>query len=217
MKRSSLLLGLFAAIFTLWQPAQAKPASTVGIGDALFGCTSVEYFGKLVDFAMHHQPRAFAEGLLSGVSTGKCVAFKSSQQVFFADTTTYPQLVQVKLADDGPGYWTSKKQLNGIKPPLPKNFGNVVTQLYTGKGKSQPLLVMLRGSGGGNDWATARYKDERAALLKQGYAILALGYFAGRHNGPSMKRLPRNLDRISLNGIHKAIVQAAQNAKVDGQ
>ena len=217
MKRFSALIILFAATLAASQPAQATQAPTVGVGDALFGCTSLEYYGKLVGFAMNKQPRAFAEGLLTGVRTGECVAFKSSQRVFLVDTTSHSQLVQVKLVEDGPSYWKSKDQPNNIEPPLPTNFGNVVTQLYTGKGKNQPLLVMVRGSGGGNDWATAGYKDERAAFLNQGYAVLALGYFAGRHNGPPMKGLPENLDRISLNGIHNAIVQAAKDAKVDGQ
>lgn len=217
MKRSSIFFVISLAAFAVWQPAQAEHAPAVSVGDALFGCTSVEYYGRLVGFAMHQQPQAFAKGLLTGVQTGKCVAFKSRQHVTLVDTTSHPRLVQVKLDDDGSNYWTSARQIKSVKPPLPEGFGNVVTKLYTGQGKRQPLLVMMRGSGGGNDWATARYEDERSTLLKQGYAVLALGYFAGRHDDPSMKGLPKNLDRISLNAVHKAILKAAENPKINSQ
>lgn len=217
MKPCSFVLVVFLMAIVGWQPAQATDAPTVGIGDALFGCTSVATYGNLVDLARHRQPRAFAAGLLTGVQNGTCVAFKSRQRVIRVDATSQPQLVQIRLVDGGPGYWTSLSQLNGEKPALPEYFGNVVTKLYTGKGAKQPLLVMLRGSGGGNDWATSRYEEERSAFLQQGYAVLALGYFAGRHEGRSMHGLPRFLDRISLDAVHKAILKAAESPKVDGQ
>ena len=59
-------------------------------------------------------------------------------------------------------------------------------------------------------WASARWKPQRERFLDQGYALLALGYF-GTPNSPE------KLDRISLDGVHAAILKAAQDPRVDGR
>jgi dienelactone hydrolase len=217
MKHSSLLFVLLLVGSPAWTTAHAQQATTVDVGHAFFGCKSLEYYAKIGRYAMHREMRAFAKSLLNGVRTGKCAPFKTGQKVILVDAASHPRVVQVRLKKNGPTYWTLKKRLRGATPPLPDNFGNVVTKLYVGDKPKQPLLVTMRGSGGGNDWATARYKSERSKFLKRGYAVLALGYFAGRHNGPEMKGLPKNLDRISLNAVHKAILKAAKTPNVNGQ
>lgn len=80
--------------------------------------------------------------------------------------------------------------------------------LYLGETKNQPLIVGLGGSEGGNAWASDHWKTIRNEFLKKGYAFLALGYFGA-------KGTPDTLDRISINKVHDAILQAAAHQKVD--
>ena len=89
--------------------------------------------------------------------------------------------------------------------PLPKNHGRVNTQLYTGEGEKQPLLVGFGGSEGGNAWASDRWKPQRDRFISQGYAFLAVAYFGE-------EGVPPQVDRIALEGVHAAIAEAA-NAK----
>lgn len=93
---------------------------------------------------------------------------------------------------------------------LPARHGQVDVELFARDGGKGPLLVGLGGSEGGNPWASARWKKQRERFLDQGYALLALGYF-GTPNSPE------HLDRISLDGVHAAIVKAAQDPRVDGR
>lgn len=93
---------------------------------------------------------------------------------------------------------------------LPARHGGVDLQLYAPDGAPRPLLVGLGGSEGGNAWARGMWKGQRERFLDQGYAILALGYF-GTPNSPEQ------LDRISLDGIHDAILEAAKDPRVDGR
>lgn len=93
---------------------------------------------------------------------------------------------------------------------LPVNHGKVNAELFVGNGEKQPLIVGLGGSEGGNAWASDHWKSQRDKYLAQGYSVLAVGYFG-------MEGTPEKLDRISLEGIHDAIVKAAANPKVDGR
>ncbi len=90
---------------------------------------------------------------------------------------------------------------------LPANYGKVATELFLGEGAGQPLLVGLGGAEGGNAWASRHWEAERDAFVKQGYALLALGYFG-------MPGTPEKLDRISLDAVHDAILVAAGNPQV---
>jgi dienelactone hydrolase len=85
--------------------------------------------------------------------------------------------------------------------------GGVQSVLFTGKGTNQPLVVGFGGSEGGNAWATPRWKKTRDLFVDSGYAFLAIGYFG-------MEGTPAELDRIALEGIHQAIVNAQQNPAV---
>lgn len=91
---------------------------------------------------------------------------------------------------------------------LPEDHGGVQPILYLGDGEKQPLVVGLGGSEGGNAWATDRWKPTRDKFVNAGYAFLALGYFGSTET-------PEQLDRISLEAIHDAILQAANNPKID--
>lgn len=93
---------------------------------------------------------------------------------------------------------------------LPPRHGQVDVELFAREGGKRPLLVGLGGGEGGNAWASDRWKPQRERFLDQGYALLALGYF-GTPNSPE------KLDRISLDGVHAAIVKAAQDPRVDGR
>lgn len=93
---------------------------------------------------------------------------------------------------------------------LPPRHGQVDVELFAGGGGKRPLLVGLGGSEGGNPWASDRWKRQRDRFLDQGYALLALGYFGTANS-------PEQLDRISLDGVHAAIVEAARDPRVDGR
>jgi uncharacterized protein len=84
----------------------------------------------------------------------------------------------------------------------------VNSQLYVGESDKQALIVGLGGSEGGNPWASNYWKKTRDEFIKQGYAFLALGYFGA-------KGTPDSLDRISLEKVHDAIIEATKNPKVD--
>ena len=93
---------------------------------------------------------------------------------------------------------------------LPARHGGVDVALFAREGGKRPLLVGLGGSEGGNPWASERWKEQRERFLEQGYGLLALGYF-GTPNSPE------HLDRISLDGVHAAIMEAARDPRVDGR
>jgi len=95
---------------------------------------------------------------------------------------------------------------------LPDRYGQVDEQLYlepSTSGHAKPLLVLLGGAEGGNAWTHSRWKAQRDRFLAQGYAVLAIGYFG-------MPNTPEKLDRIGIEGIHAAIMRAAQNPEING-
>lgn len=70
------------------------------------------------------------------------------------------------------------------------------------------MIVGFGGSEGGNAWDSDFWKPTRDQFLDNGYAFLALGYFGAPD-------IPENLDRISLDAIHEAIMTIAQNPKIN--
>ena len=93
---------------------------------------------------------------------------------------------------------------------LPARYGEVDAKLYVQEGAARPLLVGLGGAEGGNAWASQRWKAQRDRFEQAGYAFLALGYFG-------LPNTPQTLDRIALEGIHRAITQAQSNPAVSDQ
>ncbi len=98
---------------------------------------------------------------------------------------------------------------------LPARHGGVDVELYWPKpsvngGGARPLLVGLGGGEGGNAWTRGVWKRQRDRFLEQGYVFLALGYFATPNS-------PAQLDRISLDGVHAAIFQAARDARINAR
>lgn len=93
---------------------------------------------------------------------------------------------------------------------FPDRHGQLSQQLFIGSGNKQPLIVGLGGSEGGNPWASQYWKAQRDRFLEQGYAVLALGYFG-------TKESPAKLDRIALEGIHAAVMQAAQAPGINAE
>ncbi len=88
------------------------------------------------------------------------------------------------------------------------NTPNLDSRLYLGESNSQPLIVGLGGSEGGNAWTSNRWKETRDKFIEKGYAFLAIGYFG-------IKGTPEKLDRISIDQIHNAIIEATKNPKVN--
>jgi dienelactone hydrolase len=97
---------------------------------------------------------------------------------------------------------------SGCGNDLPENHGRVQSILFLGQGENQPLIVALGGSEGGNAWASDRWKATRDKFVSAGYAFLALGYFGAEGT-------PEHLDRISIESVHRAILDAAKNSKID--
>jgi pimeloyl-ACP methyl ester carboxylesterase len=93
---------------------------------------------------------------------------------------------------------------------LPERHGQVDSQLYAPAGPARPLLVGLGGAEGGNSWARDRWTAQRERFAEQGYAFLALGYFG-------LPNTPEKLDRIALDGVHRAILQAQADPAVSDQ
>ncbi len=93
-------------------------------------------------------------------------------------------------------------------PPLSEHYGKLETRLFLGQGKNQPLVVAFGGGSGGNDWARDYLQDKRDSLHRQGYAVLAIGYF-------NTSGTPKYLDRISLNAISDTIKRIASHPSID--
>lgn len=214
MKRITLMI--FLAICMGQVPAQAQNAGvhdahTINVGKSLFGCASKDAYSKLVDQVTHNDTQGFARGLLRAVHAGQCVLFKSTEPAVVTSKGNAEGLVQIRREGDTADYWTwLSPSAEADNRPLPLNYGEVRTQLYVGNSAHAPLLVGFGGGEGGNAWASERWKMQRDAFLKKGYAFLAIGYFG-------MQGTPAGLDRISLNGIHKAILDATKNPQVNGQ
>ena len=85
---------------------------------------------------------------------------------------------------------------------------NVDSRLYLGEGAKQPLIVGLGGSEGGNAWDSDYWKKTRDQFIAKGYAFLAIGYFGG-------KGTPDTLNKISINQVHDAILEASKNKKIN--
>lgn len=98
--------------------------------------------------------------------------------------------------------------LESYTPSLSDNHGQVETRLYLGESDNQPLIVGFGGSEGGNAWDSDFWKPTRDQFLAKGYAFLAIGYFGA-------PEIPENLDRISLDAIHEAILNIAKNSKIN--
>jgi pimeloyl-ACP methyl ester carboxylesterase len=91
---------------------------------------------------------------------------------------------------------------------LPDDYGRTGSVLYAGDNENAPLLVGLGGAEGGNAWVRTRYQPIRDRFLQEGYAFLALEYFGGRDSA-------KDLDRISIEAVHAAIMEAAQDPRIN--
>lgn len=91
---------------------------------------------------------------------------------------------------------------------LPENYGRMGSVLFAGDRENQPLIVGLGGAEGGNAWVRPRFRPIRDRFLEQGYAFLALAYFGGRDTASG-------LDRISVEGVHAAIMEAARDPRIN--
>lgn len=85
---------------------------------------------------------------------------------------------------------------------------NVETILYLGPGRHQPLVVGIGGSEGGNAWASDYWASTRQQFLDSGYAFVAIGYFG-------CEGTPPLLDRIGIDHVYQAVMEAARNERVD--
>ena len=85
---------------------------------------------------------------------------------------------------------------------------NTESLLYLGESENQPLIVGLGGSEGGNAWTIDHWKATRDQFIQKGYAFLAIGYFGA-------KGTPPILDKIAIENVHNAILEATKNKKIN--
>lgn len=97
---------------------------------------------------------------------------------------------------------------NFYKPPISGNSGKVDAQLFVGDLENQPLIVAFGGSQGGITWSEDYWAEMRNRLLKEGYAVLAIGYF-------NTENSPKSLDRISLDAIYDTIKLWSEHPKIN--
>lgn len=95
---------------------------------------------------------------------------------------------------------------------MPEHHGKVAVEFFAGppSASPKPLVVTFGGAEGRNAWASDRWAGERQAFLDAGYALLTVAYFGAPGT-------PAALDRIALEGVHGAIVEAGQTPGVDGR
>jgi uncharacterized protein len=95
-------------------------------------------------------------------------------------------------------------------PPLSDRYGKVDAELFlSDSSQSQPLIVAFGGSQGGNTWTEDYWADKRREFLRQGYAVLSIGYF-------NTANTPETLDRISLNAIYDTIKSISRHPRING-
>lgn len=87
---------------------------------------------------------------------------------------------------------------------------NIESVLYLSKNKSQPLIVGIGGSEGGNAWTSDYWKKTRDQFTEKGYAFLALGYFG-------CKDTPDTLNKIAIEDVYNAIKIASKNKQIDNK
>ncbi len=75
--------------------------------DGHIGCTSREYFKKLVRYAGDNDKDAFKQGLVAGMLTGECTAFKDGELVYTTDTALFSGLVKIRRKGSTTEYWTN--------------------------------------------------------------------------------------------------------------
>lgn len=91
---------------------------------------------------------------------------------------------------------------------LPEKYGEVEATLFLNEGNNQPLVVGLGGADGGNGWAGPHGKKQRKLLQDNGYAFLSIAYFG-------TKNTPKNLDRIGVEGVHRAVMNAVKDTRIN--
>jgi hypothetical protein len=76
-------------------------------GDKWFGCTSQEYFEKLVGYAVDGDNDAFINALAAGIYIGTCTLFEDGEAVYIEDTKIFSGLVKVRRPGETIEYWTN--------------------------------------------------------------------------------------------------------------
>lgn len=117
-------------------------------------------------------------------------------------------LLALALALLAGSFWYARWQFDESVPP--EGYGQVESALFAGDSTGQPLLVGLGGAEGGNAWASDYWRDQRDRFIAQGFAVLGLAYFGSEGSS-------RYLDRVSLNAVHDAIMEAARDPRINHQ
>jgi uncharacterized protein len=95
------------------------------------------------------------------------------------------------------------------KPALSDRHGKLDAELFlSDSSQRQPMIVAFGGSQGGNTWTADYWAPMRNEFLRQGYAVLSIGYF-------KTENTPESLDRISLNAIYDTIKSMGRHPRIN--
>jgi hypothetical protein len=108
MSNKFRVIFVFILIFLISPTMESLQAQSRRISsDKFFGCTEKDYFGKLENYIVQKDMEAFQKGLMAGVLTGKCIIFKSGEEVFLADTAIFSGLIKLRRKGEVVEYWTN--------------------------------------------------------------------------------------------------------------
>lgn len=74
--------------------------------NGFIGCSSREYFEKLMNVLAKKDTQAFQKGLTAGMLSGDCAVFKLGQKVDVTDQALLSGLFKIRPDGDMKEYWT---------------------------------------------------------------------------------------------------------------
>ncbi len=75
--------------------------------DGNVGCIEKEDYKRLVSYAAENDLEAFKKALAALVLSGRCIMFKTGDEVFLRDTAFFAGMAQVRRRGDISEYWTN--------------------------------------------------------------------------------------------------------------
>ena len=105
MKNIRLIISAFCAITVLSICNNSYSSENRIDGDGWYGCSSKEYYEKLVVLVDDGDKEAFSKALTAGIMGGVCVSFKGGERVYIDDTDYSSGIVNIRREGSVSGYW----------------------------------------------------------------------------------------------------------------
>lgn len=81
-------------------------------GDAWYGCQTIEYDDKLMNFVAQRDQVAFEKGLKYGLSSGECTRFLNGEKVFVNDVKVFSGRVNIRKEGEVKSYWAPTEAIS---------------------------------------------------------------------------------------------------------